>query len=67
MIIEQFINEKINQLEAYITAVINQSLHYTELDQFVSETMSEWTLLAVTDESPNNAKERVFLAPNARN
>ena len=60
MIIEQFINEKTNQLEAYITAVISKSLHYTELDQFVAETMSEWTLLAVTEESPNNAKERVF-------
>ena len=60
MIIEQFINEKTNQLEAYISAVISQKLHYTELDQFISETMGEWTLLAVTDESPNTAKERVF-------
>lgn len=60
MIIEQFINEKTNQLEAYISAVINRKLHYTELDQFISETMGEWTLLAVTDESPNTAKERVF-------
>jgi hypothetical protein len=60
MIIDQFINEKTNQLEAYITAVIGKSLHYTELDQFVVDVMSEWTLLAVSDESPNNAKERVF-------
>ncbi len=60
MIIEQFINEKITQIEAYITAVINKKIHYTELDYFIVETMSEWTLLTVTDETPNSAKERVF-------
>ncbi|ASP46785.1 hypothetical protein [Cognaticolwellia beringensis] len=60
MIIEQFINEKITQIRAYITAVINHSLHYTELDQFVDNTMAEWTLLHVSDETPSNARERVF-------
>jgi hypothetical protein len=60
MIIEQFINEKITQVGAYITAVINHSLHYTELDQFVENTMAEWTLLHVNDETPSNARERVF-------
>lgn len=60
MIIEQFINEKILQIESYVAAVINKNLHFTELDQFVSDTMSEWTLLLVTDETPNNSKERVF-------
>jgi hypothetical protein len=60
MIIEQFINEKITQIRAYITAVINHSLHYTELDQFVENTMAEWTLLHVSDETPSNARERVF-------
>jgi hypothetical protein len=60
MIIEQFISEKINQIGAYITAVINHTLHYTELDNFVIETMEEWTLLAVMDETPGSAKERVF-------
>jgi hypothetical protein len=60
MIIEQFINEKIIQISAYIKAVINQSLHYTELDQFIVDTMDEWTLLQVMDDTPGNAKERVF-------
>ncbi len=60
MIIEQFISEKINQIGAYITAVINKTLHYTELDNFVVETMEEWTLLHVKDETPGSANERVF-------
>ncbi len=60
MIIEQFINEKITQVGAYINAVSSSSLHYTELDNFVADTMEEWTLLAVTDETPSSAKERVF-------
>jgi hypothetical protein len=60
MIIEQFINEKIIQIGAYITAVINHSLHYTELDLFVENTMAEWTLLHVNDETPSSARERVF-------
>jgi len=60
MIIDQFINDKTTQLEVYITSVIDKSLNYIELDLFVVDTMSEWTLLEVTDESPNNAKERVF-------
>lgn len=60
MIIEQFITDKTSQIGAYITAVINRSLHYTELDQFILDTMEEWTLLSVTDETPSSAKERVF-------
>jgi|TARA_B110000090_G_C13055023_1_gene321060 hypothetical protein len=60
MIVAQFINKKIDQLDVYVTAVIDRSLYYIELDQFVVDTMSEWTLLEVTDESPNNARERVF-------
>lgn len=60
MIIEQFISEKVQQLNAYILAVINKTIHYTELDKFVIDTMEEWTLLSVTDETPSSAKERVF-------
>ena len=60
MIIEQFINEKIMQVGAYISAVLAKTLHYTELDRFVTETMEEWTLLHVVDETPHCAKERVF-------
>lgn len=60
MVIEQFINEKITQIGAYINAVLNQTLHYTELDQFVLDTMEEWTVFHVTDETPSNARERVF-------
>lgn len=60
MMIEQFINEKIQQVNAYITAVIEHSLHYTELDHFVVNTIEEWSLLNVVDETPSNAKERVF-------
>jgi len=60
MIIEQFINDKITETTSYIHAVIRHSLHYTELDQFIINTMEEWTLLNVTDETPGNARERVF-------
>ncbi len=60
MIIEQFIDEKILQLHAYVSAVIEQRLHYTELDRFILDTMSDWTLLSVDDETPHSAKERVF-------
>ena len=60
MIIEQFIEQKILQLHAYVTAVLEESIHYTELDNFILDTMSDWTLLKVTDETPRNAKERVF-------
>ena len=60
MAIEHFINEKITQIRVYINAVINHTLHYTELDLFVEHTMSEWTLLNVSDETPSSARERVF-------
>jgi len=60
MIIEPFINEKKLQIAHYIKAVINQTLHYTELDKFIVDTMEEWTLLNVMDETPGNAHERVF-------
>lgn len=60
MVIEQFINEKITQISAYISAVINQTLHYTELDQFIIDTMEEWSSLNVTEETPSSAQERVF-------
>ncbi len=60
MIIELFINEKITQLNAYIKAVITQTLHYTELDMFITDVMEEWTLLLVQEETPSNARERVF-------
>jgi len=60
MIIEQFIDHKILQMHAYVSAVIEQKLHYTELDHFIVDTMSEWTLLKVIDETPHSAKERVF-------
>jgi len=60
MLVEQFINEKIMQIGAYVKAVVNKTLHYTELDQFINDTMSEWTLLNVTDDMPSSARERVF-------
>lgn len=60
MIVEQFINDKIVQMSAYVTAVSDNKLHYTELDKFILDTMSEWTLLKVIDETPSNARERVF-------
>jgi len=60
MVIEQFINDKTTQIIAYISAVIDLSIHYTELDQFILDTMDEWTLLSVRDEMPGSAKERVF-------
>ncbi len=53
-------NEKIKQMSAYISAVSEQMLHYTELDQFILDTMEEWASLKVTDETPSTAQERVF-------
>ena len=60
MIIEQFINDRVGQMAAYVSAVIDETLHYTELDNFILDTMSDWTLLNVTDETPSSAQERVF-------
>ena len=60
MIIEQFINDKVNLMINYVSAVINQSVHHTELDQFIVDTMEEWTLLDVKDEMPSSTQERVF-------
>lgn len=60
MIIERFIHEKITQMVSYVDAVIREKIHYTELDQFITDTMEEWTTLAVKDEMPNSTKERVF-------
>jgi len=60
MIIEQFINEKIIQINTYIRAVSDQTLHYLELDQFIIDTMEEWAYLNVTDDTPSTAQERVF-------
>ena len=58
MVVEQFINEKITQIAAYISAVIDQSLHYTELDKFIADTMEEWTAYNVSDDPPGNSRER---------
>lgn len=60
MVIEQFIDQKMLQIHAYVSAVIDNKIHYTELDNFIIETMSDWTLLKVSDETPSSAKERVF-------
>jgi len=60
MIIEQFIDQKILQIHAFMSAVIEGKIHYTELDNFILDTMSDWTLLRVVDETPHSAKERVF-------
>ncbi len=60
MVVEQFIDNKVVQMAAYVNAVIDETLHYTELDSFISDTMSEWTLLKVKDETPSSAQERVF-------
>lgn len=60
MIIEQFISGKIIQMSSYVSAVIDQTLHYTELDKFILDTMEEWASLNVTDETPSTAQERVF-------
>ncbi|WP_440877510.1 hypothetical protein [Thalassotalea sp. PLHSN55] len=60
MVVEQFINEKILQVGTYIRAVIDKSIHHTELDNFIKDTMDEWTLFNITEETPNSARERVF-------
>lgn len=60
MVVEQFINEKIQQIHHYISAVILHQIHYTELDKFVTDTMEEWTFFQVADDMPSNARERVF-------
>ena len=60
MVIEQFIDAKISQIEIYLKSVLNKNLHYTELDLFINDTLGEWSLLSVTDDIPHNTKERVF-------
>jgi hypothetical protein len=60
MMIELFISKKIKQMSAYINAVSDKTLHYNELDQFIVDTMEEWSSLNVIDETPSTAQERVF-------
>jgi hypothetical protein len=60
MMIELFISKKIKQMSAYINAVSDKTLHYNELDQFIVDTMEEWSSFNVIDETPSTAKERVF-------
>lgn len=60
MVVDNFIDEKITQSVYYINAVLNHTLPTIELDQFIINTMDEWTLLNIRDESPSNSRERVF-------
>ena len=60
LLTEQFINEKIEQLVYYLKAAIKHKVHYTELDTFIWDTLEEWATLNITDETPSNARERVF-------
>lgn len=60
MYIEPFINSKIEQLIYYIKAVLQNKVHYTELDLFIWDILEEWAGLNVTDGTPSNARERVF-------
>ncbi len=60
MVIEQFINEKIAQITAYISAVFDNTIHYIELDSFIIDTMEEWTLCKIESEIPGSTRERVF-------
>lgn len=60
MYVEQFINEKIDQLIYYVKAVLKQQIHYTELELFIWDVLEEWGTLNVENEMPSNARERVF-------
>lgn len=60
MLVEPFIQDKTNQLIFYVKAVLNNTVHYTELDMFIWDILEEWSALNVTDETPGNARERVF-------
>lgn len=60
MPIKKFIDEKVSQSIYYINAVLSHALPPAELDKFIVDTMGEWTLLNIRDESPSDSKERVF-------
>lgn len=60
MFVEPFINEKILQLNTYIKAVIDNTVHFTELDKLLWDILEEWSTLNVTDDTPFNSQERVF-------
>ncbi|NMP17892.1 hypothetical protein HII16_16275 [Thalassotalea sp. Y01] len=60
MYVESFINDKISQLVYYLQALLKNSVHYTEVDNFIWDCLEEWSQLNVTDDTPSSAKERVF-------
>ncbi|QDP00690.1 hypothetical protein [Thalassotalea sp. PS06] len=60
MPVDHFINEKISQLMYYLNALLKNEVHPTELNLFIWDCFEEWNVLQVTDDTPNNARERVF-------
>ncbi len=60
MHIDNFLNDKISQLMYILTALLKKSVHPTEVEMFIWDCFEEWTQFNVTDETPSNAKERVF-------
>ncbi|WP_371378289.1 hypothetical protein [Thalassotalea aquiviva] len=60
MHVDNFVNEKISQLIFFLTALLRNAVHPTEVELFIWDTLEEWAQLNVTDEMPSSARERVF-------
>ncbi|WP_371188466.1 hypothetical protein [Thalassotalea maritima] len=60
MLVENFINEKIGQLVYFLDGLLNNAVHYTEVETFIWDCFEEWNQLNVTDDTPGSSKERVF-------
>lgn len=60
MHIEIFINDKISQLMYFLEALLKNSVHHTEIENFIWDCFEEWGQLNVTDETPGSTRERVF-------
>lgn len=58
--IDNFINDKISQMIYYLNALLQKSIHPIEVNNFIWDCFEEWTLFNVTDDTPSNARERVF-------
>ncbi len=60
MHVDNFVNDKIQQLIYYLQALLKQSVHYTEVELFIWDIFEEWAQLNITDDMPSTTKERVF-------
>lgn len=57
---KKFIDEKSDVLAKYLDFFLMRKLSYSQLNNFLWETLREWDDLAIFDESTDSCKEQVF-------